>query len=112
MANFIIEEFEFYKVLLYSNHPSHVIDMGVEISLPDGKAILRFRNDELPDNSMEKIGSKNIYYVYFGTHMYAPMIDILRNEEPLYFYYNHDNHESYITTGDEPVGEGEMESVA
>lgn len=108
MENFIIEEFEFYKVLLYSNHPSHVIDMGIEITLPDGKAILKFRNDDvLPDNSMEKIGSKNIYHVYYKTNMYSHIIDILRYEEPLYFYYNHENHESYITTGDEPVGEGE-----
>ncbi len=106
-SNFIIEEFEFYKVLLFSHHTNTAIDAGVEISLPDGKAIIRFTHDDMPDNSHEVIGSKNIYHVYYDISMYPHIIDILRYEEPLFFYYNHDNHESYITTGDEPVGEGE-----
>lgn len=110
-GNFIIEEFEFYKVLLFSHHTNSNIEAGVEIALPDGKAILRFVKSDLPHNSMETIGSKNIYYIYYHMDMYANIIDILRYEEPLYFYYNHDNHESYITTGDEPVGEGEIEKV-
>lgn len=107
-GNFIIEEFAFYKVLLFSHHTNTNIDAGVEISLPDGKAVIRFVNSDLPENSMEVIGSKNIYHVYYQLNMYPYVIDILRNEEPLFFYYNHDNHESYITTGDEPVGEGEL----
>lgn len=107
MSNFIIEEFEFYKLLVFSHNTNENIDASIEIPLPDGKAILRFMHDSIPPNSMEKIGSKNIYYAYFPIAMYPNLVDILRYEEPLYFYYNHDNHESYITTGDEPVGEGE-----
>lgn len=106
-TNFIIEGFEFYKVLLFSHHTNSSIDAGVEITLPDGKAIIRFTHDSIPANSVEKIGSKTIYHVYYDIMMYPHIIDILRYEEPLFFYFNLDNHESYITTGDEPVGEGE-----
>jgi hypothetical protein len=107
MSNFIIEEFEFYKILLFSHHTHAEIDGQIEITLPDGKAILRFVHGDLPQNHTEKLGNKNIYYVYYNISMYMHMVDILRYEEPLYFYYNQDNHESYVTTGDEPVGEGE-----
>lgn len=108
MDNFIIEEFEFYKVLLFSHHTNDNIEAGIEVPLPDGKAIIRFVKKDLPENSKEVMGSKNIYYVYYHIDMYPHIIDILRYEEPLFFYFNHDNQESYITTGDEPVGEGEV----
>ena len=107
MGNFIIEEFSWYKVLIFSHNTEESIQQSVELSLPDGKAILRFVSGDLPANHYEKVGSKNVYYTYFHADQYGPMIDILRYEEPLFFYFNHDNHESYITTGDEPVGEGE-----
>ena len=107
MSNFIIEEFEEYKVILFSHNTQETIQYSVELELPDGKGILRFVTGDLPINTMEKIGSKNIYYVYYHADNYPAMIDILRNEKPLYFYYNHDNHESYVTTSNEPVGEAE-----
>ena len=105
--NFIIEEFENYKVLLFSHNTKPNIHKSIELDVSAGKAILRFVTGNLPDNSIEQIGSKTIYYVYYENEMYADVIDILRNEKPLYFYYNSDNHESYITTEDEPVGENE-----
>lgn len=106
-TNFIIEEFDEYKVLLFSHNTQEEIQYGVELDLPDGKGILRFVTGDLPQNSTETIGSKKIYYVYYHVDRYLAMIDILRNEKPLFFYYNHDNHESYVTTSGEPVGEAE-----
>lgn len=106
--NFIIEEFKDYKVLIFSHNPDEKIVYSIELELPDGKAVLRFVDNTLPANSMEKIGSKNVYYGYFNTKQFSPLIDILRNEGPLYFYFNHSNKECYITTEDEPVGEGEI----
>ena len=105
--NFIIEEFENYKVLLFSHNTSEQIQFSIELKLPDGKAIMRFVKGAIPENNMEKIGSKNIYYVNFPAKNYLATIDLLRNEKPLFFYFNHDNHESYVTTSDEPVGEAE-----
>jgi hypothetical protein len=106
--NFLIEEFENYKVLLFSHNTKPNIHKSIELDVSEGKAILRFVSGELPENSTEKLGSKTIFYVYYENEMYKDVIDILRNEKPLYFYYNNVNHESYITTEDEPVGENEI----
>ena len=106
-SNFIIEEFKEYKVLIFSHHTNENIQYTVELELPDGRAMMRFVNGILPDNNMEKIGSRNVYTTYYHADNYLAMIDLLRNEKPLFFYYNHDNHESYVTSGDEPVGEAE-----
>ena len=106
-SNFIIEEFKEYKVLLFSHNTQQEIQYSIELELPDGKAIMRFVDQDLPDNQLDHVGNKNIYYVYYHTTNYLAAIDLLRNEKPLFFYYNHDNHESYITTSNEPVGENE-----
>jgi len=34
-------------------------------------------------------------------------VDLLRNEKPIRFFFRDDNMASYLTTSDEPVGEGE-----
>ncbi len=108
--NFIIEEFDEYKVLIFSHNTREEIQQSIELTLPDGRALLRFVSGALPQNSVEIIGSRNVYVTYYHLHQYLAMVDILRNEKPLYFYYNHDNHESYVTTGGEPVGEGENDA--
>lgn len=106
--NFVIEEFTSYKLLLFSHNTEEKIQYSIELPLPDGRAILRFVKGGLPENKENHIGSKNIYYAYFHQDQFYPMVDVLRNEKPLFFYYNHDNHECYITTSSEPVGEHEM----
>ena len=105
--NFIIEEFTFYKVLIFSHNTNENIKYSIELPLPDGRAVMRFVEGELSENTLENRGAKNIYYIYYHENQYAKMVDILRNEKPLFFYYNTDNHESYITTSSEPVGEAE-----
>lgn len=106
MANFIIEEFEEYKATIHDSNYKGV-DYSIQLHLPDGEAYLRFSNTTSKDNQITKKADKNVYNVYFRSEKFSPMIDLLRNEGPLYFYYNLNTGHSYITTGDEPVGEGE-----
>jgi hypothetical protein len=42
--------------------------------------------------------------------MYANIIDILRNEKPIYFSYSINSKMGYVRTGKEPVGEGLYDS--
>jgi len=50
------------------------------------------------------------YYAFYYHHRQLPhLIDMLRNEKPIYVFFNNDNgfNNSRISTTDEPVGEGE-----
>jgi hypothetical protein len=38
--------------------------------------------------------------------MYVNVIDLLRNEKPIYFSYSNTSKLGYIRTGKEPIGEG------
>lgn len=106
MDNFIIEEFENYKVFLYSRRDSKV-ECKIFIKIPSCNIFLWFVNGELKDNDFVQIGNRTALNCYFRADRYPHFIDLLRNEGPLFFYYNKDNHTCYITTSDEPVGEGE-----
>lgn len=111
-SNFIIEEFTFYKVFLYGRNVfGEKTDFGIQIKVPSGLAVLRFTRDYTLKNSCtKKENGKYEFLIYLRVEKYAAFIDILRNEKPLYFFYNFDTDQSYITTSDEPVGEGEDES--
>lgn len=105
---FIIEEFLFYKVFLYGRSAGgEKTDYSIQIKVPSGKAILRFTRDYSQANNFVKKGKEYEFYVYLRAEKYSAFIDILRYEKPLFFYYNLDTNESYITTSDEPVGEEE-----
>jgi hypothetical protein len=41
--------------------------------------------------------------------MYTHILDILRNEKPIYFSFSQKSKLGYIHTGKEPVGEGEID---
>jgi hypothetical protein len=110
MDNFIIEEVLHYKVLLYSrNSGGEKTDYGIQFRIPSGKAILRFTRDYELQNRVETHGESHVYHVYIRSEKYPSYIDILRYEKPIFFYYDMTNNLSYITTGDEPVGEEENE---
>ncbi len=109
MENFIIEEFSFYKVFLYGRKAlGQQTDQSIHINIPSGKVFLNFCKNFMRDNYYEEVGAKKHFHVYLRADKYPSFIDILRNEQPLFFYYNMDDHLMYITTTDEPVGENEL----
>ncbi|MBT8231226.1 MAG: hypothetical protein HKO66_03010 [Saprospiraceae bacterium] len=110
MANFIIEEFKKYKVTLYSNNsPGHEL-YSIHLKLPSGEAVFKFVKGGSYSNSyLETVNNQNKYEIFFDVERFPHFIDILRYEGPMFFYFNKTDHHGYITTSDEPVGEGENE---
>ena len=51
----------------------------------------------------------NYYAFYYHHRQLSHLIDMLRNEKPIFVFFNNDNgsNNSRISTTDEPVGEGE-----
>ena len=106
MEDFIIEEFKSYKVFLLSGIDN---DASIHVKIPSGIAVIRFSNDKQPDNEVvTKENGLKLYKVHVPTSNFPYYVDIMRNEGPLFFFYDSKDNVSYITTTDEPVGEGEM----
>lgn len=72
-----------------------------------GKAILWFlpEGSSLPNN--RKRTNQNVFDVYYILDAWGAILDVLRNESPVYFNYTDTSNAAQIYTGSEPVGEGE-----
>jgi hypothetical protein len=75
-----------------------------------GKAIVWFipNGSPLPDN--KKHPGENVFDVYYQIDDWEAIIDIMRNEKPVYFNFNDACNTAQIYTGNEPVGEEEHAS--
>jgi len=65
-------------------------------------------NKKLPENYYD-VKSKLVYLRYHLS-MYPNIIDLLRNEKPIYFSYSDKSKVGYVRTGKEPVGEGDNDA--
>jgi hypothetical protein len=65
-------------------------------------------NKSLPENYYD-VNSK-LAYLRYPLSMYPNIIDILRNEKPIYFSYSQKTKLGYIRTGKEPIGEGNIDA--
>ena len=65
-------------------------------------------NKKLPENHYD-VNSK-LLYLRYSLSMYPNIIDILRNEKPIYFSYSLKSKVGYVRTGKEPVGEGNIDA--
>lgn len=112
MAN-VFEQIDTYKVFLYGG-PDGNSGAAATISLggiSNAYVFLRFfpEGTSLPANStaVNQPTGRTMYYVSYAYDQLENAIDVLRNEQPVSFFWNEKTKASYITTGNEPVGEGE-----
>ena len=102
-------EIETYKVFLMSQDESKYRGRHATIHLKlkgtDAKAFLFFYyTEDLP--SKNKKLEKN-YKTYWKMSQYDNVLDILRNEKPLFFYFSESSKVANVQTTNEPVGEEE-----
>ena len=62
----------------------------------------------MPENSYDK--RNKLVYLRYPMSMYPNIIDILRNEKPIYFSYSINLNMGHIRTGKEPIGEGDNDA--
>ncbi|NIM52048.1 MAG: hypothetical protein GTN62_01215 [Gemmatimonadales bacterium] len=62
----------------------------------------------LPGNTSPVIGGQQHLYINMYADDYLSVIDLLRNEKPLRYFYRDDSKLFYISTRDEPIGEHEL----
>ena len=81
----------------------------VTLHTTSGMGFLYFCPDdaELPSNRIRMQNGRRTYDVHYH-HRYLPIvIDVLRNEKPIKFFFNDSSLYAGIRTGSEPVGEEE-----
>ncbi len=75
----------------------HDDDFVLQINFyPDSK--------NLPKNHYDK--RNKLVYLRYPLSMYPNVIDLLRNEKPIYFSYSESLKMGHVRTGKEPIGEG------
>lgn len=94
-----------YHILVYGSPEGYQTNRA-QISLygPDGKtaAFVRF-ND--PGMAFENDADDGIIRMHLPSAMFENVLDILRNEKPVYIYFAQGR--GFLSTSKEPVGEGE-----
>lgn len=85
-------------------------DATVSLGIPEGWAFLRFYPEGVvlpPNRKSTHVSGKPLYYVSYRYNQLSNVIDLLRNEKPIKFFFRDDTMAAYLTTGREPVGEEE-----
>jgi len=110
MANVFVE-ITTYKVFMYGGpNGNGGADAAISLGIPEGWAFMRFFPEgyDIPANSkVTHASGKPIYYIHYRSDQLENCIDLLRNEKPMYFFFNDTSKAAYITTSNEPVGEDE-----
>jgi hypothetical protein len=85
-------------------------DAAISLGIPDAYAFLSFYPEDtpLPPNSKgTHISGKPIFNVSYRAAHLGTIVDLLRWEKPIRFFFRDDNLAAYLTTAEEPVGEEE-----
>jgi len=107
---FISANITSYSVKLASEaNISTVYTSVIYLHTTSGTAFLNFCRDdvELPSNRIRMQHGRPTYYVYYHNRYLPIIIDVLRNEKPIVFFFNDSSLYAGIRTGSEPVGEEE-----
>ena len=72
-----------------------------------GVAFLYFVPEGETLGTNRKRAGQNVFDVYYSMSTWSQCVDLLRNEKPVYFYYDDSNNTAVIKTSDEPIGEEE-----
>ena len=99
-------EIKKYHILFYGS-PSGYQTNRAQIALYDAKgktaAFVRFNDQGMFfENDYESGG---IIRMHLPSSMFGPVMNVLRNEEPVYIYFT--SGRAFLSTSKEPVGENE-----
>ncbi len=110
MAHFISSAIDKYKVVLYGKQAGSGDLVAFIHCYYNGRNVMScefYRNGSaLPQN---RNGGSRVALTYHWSH-FDSVVDVLRNEKPIYFGYIDTTKVGYVSTHQEPVGEGADQS--
>lgn len=100
-----------YLVFVYGGPTgNNGVSASINLGIANALAFLNFypEGTALPANSRAtRADGSPIFYVSYRQEQFHSILDLLRNETPVSFFFRDDTLAAYITTANEPVGEGE-----
>ncbi|MDY6930918.1 MAG: hypothetical protein SVJ22_03250 [Halobacteriota archaeon] len=101
-----VSEVKSYSILFYGSPQGYQTNRAqIQLSGSDGKTLawIRFNDPGMFfENDYE---SNGIIRMHLPSAMFQNVLDVLRNEEPVYIYFT--QNRGFLSTSKEPVGEGE-----
>ena len=95
-----------YETALFAYNTPGYPDTYAWIKLTGGpKPITLWFTRSAP--SLPNSEGTSLIYARYGADQYNSVLDTLRNEKPVYFWWNAVSTGAYVGSGVEPVGEGE-----
>ena len=94
-----------YHILFYGSANGY-LDNRAQIQLSEGTNVLgwvRFHDPGMPFPNDSQAGGKII--MHLPSSMFENVLDVLRNEEPINYYFTAGR--AFLGSSTEPVGEGE-----
>ena len=105
-ASFAVTTYQYYNWSSRKTGKTNLILKGV-----GGETCsVWFAEDPAADLQPAEQVAPNYYAFYYHHHQLPHLIDMVRNEKPIFVFFNNDFgfDNSRISTTDEPVGEGEQ----
>ena len=107
----IFKEISIYQVLGHSGPDGDgLAEASILLTLPDAFGYMDFYRDgiTLPPNK-EEVHPTGVpfYRTRYRLAQFGNVVDILRNEKPVFLFFEDETLQAYITTGAEPTGEAE-----
>jgi hypothetical protein len=91
-----------YMVFAYGGPGGNAgAEFAISLDIPNAYAYLQFFPDSMPLPSNSKtthVSGKPIYYVNYKHSQLAVILDMLRHEKPIKFFFRDDTLAAYITT--------------
>jgi hypothetical protein len=101
-----VREVTDYSILVYGSPQGYLTNRAqIELHGADGKTVawLRFNDPGMFFEDDSLLG--DIIRMHLPSSMFQSVLDILRNEKPVYIYWA--QNRGFLSTSSEPVGEGE-----
>jgi hypothetical protein len=79
----------------------------LKVATPGVRPTLWFYRDDAPTIRPNSSSPGGLIYGRFRARAFGDLMEILRNEKPVFFWWNPDSKGVFLATSDEPVGEEE-----
>ena len=104
---FFLEEVSTYDITIPGGRPEE--KASALLNTANANIYIKFYKEgfKFPGNFNPVIKGRQHFYVHFYYSDYPNIIDLLRNEKPIFFFFNENTKYANISTRKEPIGEGE-----
>ena len=102
----VVKEAKSYSILFYGSPKGYKTNRAqIQLSGNDGKTIAWIRFNDPGMFFEDDYESGGIIRMHLPSNMFQNVLDVLRNEKPVYIYFA--QNRGFLSTSKEPVGEAE-----